>query len=211
MAERGGIDVPQLGDREGLGRQGEADVGVRQLGPQSFSGRSDDRPVVERGRRKVTGGVPRRVRGNARLGVGGHQREVGRGEDAAPGVPSGVAAGFQLLEVGDSGEVDLGGQVASRGRAEPFARSEGSAGQRPPSLERRLAPPPEQDIQAGPADLEDHREHLMAEPLVLAVACGRASLVAGPLVMAVACGRASLRLMFWHVRMILCHPEVFDY
>jgi quinolinate synthase len=35
--------------------------------------------------------------------------------------------------------------------------------------------------------------------------------MAEPLAPAVACGRASVRLMFWHVRMILCYSEVFDY
>ena len=44
--------------------------------------------------------------------------------------------------------------------------------------------------------------------LALALACTRASL---RLARVAARGGASLRLMFWHVRMILCHPEVFAY
>src|SRR5262249_5556943 len=56
------------------------------------------------------------VAGDARFDVGGYQGQVGRGQDPAPGISSRVAAGLQLLQVRDVGEVDLGRQVpAHRG------------------------------------------------------------------------------------------------
>lgn len=149
--------------------------------------------------------MPRRVRGDARLDVGGHQRQVGGGEGAASGIPAGIAASFQLLKVGDIGEVDLGGQVPPGRRAQALVRPEGAAGQRPASLERRCAALPEQGVQAVAADLEDNSEHLMAESLLL-------SAVGSHCALSVACGfipfaardHAGRRLMCWHTRMILC-------
>ena len=44
-------------------------------------------------------------------------------------------------------------------------RPQRAAGQRPEPLERRHAPLPEQDVQAVAADLEDHGQRLVREPL----------------------------------------------
>jgi hypothetical protein len=84
----------------------------------------------------------------------------------APGIPARIAAGFQLFQVGDAGQVNLGGQVPAHGRAEALRRTQRAAGQGPPSPERRLAPLPEQDMKAVAADLEDHGQGFMGELLI---------------------------------------------
>ena len=201
VAERGGVDVAQLGDRERRGGQREADVGVGQLGPQPVPARLGDRPVVERGGRQVPDRVPGGVRGQARLDVGGHQGQVGGGQDAAPGIALGVAPGLQLLEIRDVGELDLGGQVPAQGRAQSLIWSQRPAGQGPQSLERRRAPPPEQDVKTVAANLQDHGQGLMGEALPGPRQRGRQG--SGP-------GHGHLAVVVWHVRMVLSH-RVLDY
>jgi len=87
--------------------------------------------VVERGGRQVLDAVPCGVGGDARFDVGGYQGQVGRGQDPAPGVSSRVAAGLQLLQVRDVGEVDLGGQMPAHGGPETLIGPQRSAGQGP--------------------------------------------------------------------------------
>jgi len=148
----------------GLGGQGEADVGVGQLGAQPVAARFRDRPVVERGRRQVLDRMPGGVRRDARVHVGGHEGQVGRGQGAAPRVPPRIAAGLQLLQVRDVGEVHLGGQVPAQRGPETLVGAERAAGQSPAPVERRRAPAPEQDVQLLVADLEDHGQRLVGEP-----------------------------------------------
>ncbi len=186
VAERGGVDVPQLGDREGLRGQREADVGVGQLGAQPVAPGFGDRPVVERDGREAADGVPGGVGGDARFEAGRDQGQVGGGQYPAAGVASGVAAGLQLLEVGDVGEVDLGGQVAARRGAEALPGAQRSARQRPQSVERRRGPPPEQHAQPVAADLQDHGQRLVREPLAWLVR-----------------GLVSPPPVYWHARIVL--------
>jgi enoyl-CoA hydratase len=161
VAERGRVDVAQRGDRERGGRQREADVRVGQLGAQPFPARDDDRAVVERGRGQGVDRVPFGVGRDVRVGVGGHQGQVGGGQHAAPRVPGGIAAGFQLLHVRDVGDVDLGRQVAAGRGAQPLLRAQRSARQRPGSFERRDGALPEQAFQLMVADTKHHREHFV--------------------------------------------------
>ena len=54
VAERGGVDAAELGDREALGGEREADVRVGELGPQALAAGEHDRRVVE-GHRPAAG------------------------------------------------------------------------------------------------------------------------------------------------------------
>jgi len=58
MAERGAIKAAQLGDREGRGREREADVGVGKLRAKPLAACEDDRQVVECELGEVIDGVP---------------------------------------------------------------------------------------------------------------------------------------------------------
>jgi hypothetical protein len=123
----------------------------------------DDRAVIERGRRQGVDQMPGGVGRQARPRVRRDQREVRRRQHPLPRVTGRVAARFELLEVRDLGDVDLGGEVPAGGRAEPLAGLEQAAGQRPGPVERRFRAPPQQHRQPLLPDLEHHPERLMPE------------------------------------------------
>ena len=131
MAERGGVEVAELGERERGGCEGEADVRVRELPAQPVPAGEDDLVVVERERWQVVDGVPRRVLGQLRVDAGGHDPEERGRELAALGVAAGLAPRAELLEVRDVAHVDLGGQVAADRPLERLVRLERAARQRP--------------------------------------------------------------------------------
>src|ERR1035437_3457359 len=71
-------------------------------------------------------------------------------------------------------------------------------------LERRRPPLPEQDVQAVTADREDHGQRLVRETLAAQGRPGR-PVRPGRLGAAACFSPGSLRLIFWHVRMVLSH------
>ena len=75
MAERGGVEVTELREREGGRCEGEADVRVRELPAQPVPAGEDDLIVVERERRQVVDGVPPRVLGQLWIDARGHDPE----------------------------------------------------------------------------------------------------------------------------------------
>lgn len=111
VAERGRVHVAQLGDGERLRREREPDIGVGKLSPQPLPCRPDDGPVVERGRRQFVDRMPGRVGRQPRARGGRHQCQVGRGEDASARITRGVAAGLQLLKMGNFRNVHLRGEM----------------------------------------------------------------------------------------------------
>src|SRR5918999_2269764 len=101
VAEGGGVDLAQLGDRKRLGSEREADVRVRQLRPEALPTGERDVPVVERELGQVVDGVPARVAGEGRIEVDRHEAHVRRRELPFARVPGGVAARLELFEVRD--------------------------------------------------------------------------------------------------------------
>jgi hypothetical protein len=80
-----------------------------------------------------------------------------------------VAAGLQLLEVGEIADVDLGGEVPPDRLLERLPRLEPAARKRPSAEEGLLRALPEQHLQDSLADLEDRAEGLVGRPGL----CGR--------------------------------------
>ena len=111
VAERGLVDVAELGERERFGREREADVRVRELPAQAIASGEDDRAVVE-------GGLGQRVdRGaSACRRERGDRARAGRARDTRSPAPS--ARG---------GEPDRSTSRAARG-ARPRARRPSSRG-----------------------------------------------------------------------------------
>ena len=208
VADRRGVDVPQLGDRERRGGQREADIGVGQLGPQPVAPRLGDRPVVERGRRKVLDTVPGGVRRDARLDVGGYQGQVGRGQDPAPRITRRVAAGLQLLQVRDVGEVDLGRQMPPQ-RTCRAARPLPAGRRAAPTVPRTAARPAARAARAGcrrgPGGPQPAPRDRTARPAGIP----RPARLAGEAGLAARLGSS------WHVRMVLARlgigTPVLDY
>ena len=128
VAERGLVQLAELGEREGLRREREGDVRVRELRAQPLAPREDDRAVVERRSRKPLDRVPARVGRDARVDAERDETEVGRGQLPALGVPAGVAPRAELLEVGDLADVDLRREVAEDRLLERLVRRERAAG-----------------------------------------------------------------------------------
>ena len=88
VAERGGVEVAQLGEREGVRCEREADVGVRELAAQALACGEHDLCVVERDRGEVVDDVPRRVGREHRVDVGGNEAEEGGRELPPARVPA---------------------------------------------------------------------------------------------------------------------------
>jgi hypothetical protein len=119
--------------------------------------------VIEGRLRKIVHRVPGSVIGQLRLSVRGDQCQVGGGQDALPGVADRIAARFQLLQVGDLGNVDLGGEMPARRCSQPLLCGEQPAGEDPGILERLFRSPPQQHGQPLGSHLEDDSQRLMAE------------------------------------------------
>jgi hypothetical protein len=158
VAERGGVEVAQLADGEGVGGEGEAEVGVGELGAQALAGGVHDRLVVVGERGEPVDGVPAGVGGEGRVDVCGDEAEVGGGELAAERVAVGVAPGLELLEVGELLHVDLGGEVAADRLLQRLIGVEAAAGERPGAGVGVAGALPEQRREAAVADLQDGGE-----------------------------------------------------
>lgn len=159
VPERRSVDVPKLGQREGLGRERERDVRVGELAVQPLAPREHDGAVVERHGRKRVDRVPARVAGNVRVDAERDEPEVGRRELAELGDPSRVAPRPELLEVCDLANVHLRREVAEDGRLQALVGPEHASRERPRPAERVEASLPEQDREPAFSHLEDNGEH----------------------------------------------------
>ena len=98
-AERCGVDVTELAEGERLGREREADVRVRELGPEPLAPGERDRAVVEGELRQPVDFVPVRVLGENRIDAERHDAEVRGRELPLLGMPVRIAPRLELLEV----------------------------------------------------------------------------------------------------------------
>src|SRR5439155_15154869 len=112
VAERGGVEVAELRDREQRRREGEADVRVRQLRAETVASRVDDLSMIERDRRQSVDRMPRGVAGKFGIEVARHEAEVSRCELPLARNALRFAQRLQLLEVRELADVHLRGQVA---------------------------------------------------------------------------------------------------
>ena len=158
VSESGLVHVSELGERERLGREREADVRVRELPAQAVAPGEDDRAVVEGGLRQRVDRVPASVGGNAGIETKGNEPEIGGRQLPALGVAGGIAPGAELLEVRDLAHVHLRREVAEDGALELLVRDERAAGQRPRARVRRARAFPEQHAEGAVAYLEHGRE-----------------------------------------------------
>jgi hypothetical protein len=136
MAQRGGVQLAQGGDRELAWGEREPEVRVGQLRAQPVAGRGDDRGVVEgrvleRCLRQRRERVPCGVRGHRGIGVGRDEAEEGRGDPADAGHAVGPAEHRDLLDVGDVADVDLLGELAQHRALDVLVVAEQAAGQCP--------------------------------------------------------------------------------
>ena len=102
MAERGRVEVTQLGERERRRREGEADVGVGELPAQPLAAGEDDLAVVEGERRQAVDGLPGGVLGQLGVDAGGDDAEERGRELAVRGIAAGLAPRAELLQVRDA-------------------------------------------------------------------------------------------------------------
>ena len=159
VAERRRVDVSQLSHRERLRREREADVRVRQLRPQPLTTGERDLAVVEGELRQSVDRVPVRVLGQRRIDAERHDAEVGRGQLPFARVALRLAAGLELLEVGElrGRRPSRRGACGSTARASRPARGSRPGGTRRPP-ERILRALPEEHLQLPRAHLEHDRE-----------------------------------------------------
>src|SRR4029450_2081206 len=118
------------------GGQREAEVRVGELRAQALECDLHDLAVVERGGREASGRLPRGVRRHLGIDVARNEAEVGSRKLPALRVPARLAASFQLLEMGELVDVDLGRKVAANRLLERLARLEITARKCPAALER---------------------------------------------------------------------------
>ena len=158
MPERGGIDVSELAEREGLGGEREPDVRVRELRAQPLAAGERDRAVVERELRQLVDRMPVRVLGQLGIDTERDDAEVRRCELPLARVTTGVAKRLELLEVREPADVDLAREVLAERVLEGLAGLEVAAREGPVAGERGLGPLPEQHLQPSLPNLEDNRE-----------------------------------------------------
>ena len=158
MVECRSVEVAELGDGEGLGRQREPEVRVGELRPQAIATGEGYRPVVEGQGRKLIDRVPARVGRHLRVEVDGDETEVRGRELPFDWVPVQVGSRLELLQVGQLAHVHLGRQMATDRLLERLTRLEIAAGKGPRSLPRLLRPLPEQDLKQARAHLQDDGE-----------------------------------------------------
>src|SRR6185312_13411526 len=127
VPEGGGVELAELGDRELRGREGEADVRVRELCPQALAARERDLAMIERQLGQGRDGMPGRVIREPGIQARRDEAEVRRGDLPFARISSGVAERLQLLEVGDLAHVDLCGEVLADGLLKRFAGLEVTA------------------------------------------------------------------------------------
>jgi hypothetical protein len=142
-------------------REGEADVRVGKLRAQTLAACERDLTMVESELRQVLDGMPGRVRGHARIDVGGHEPEGGSGDHAPTRVSVGVAARLELLQVGELTDVHLGREVAPNRLLERLIGREVASRQGPGAERGFPGALPQEDLQALVRDLKDDRERLV--------------------------------------------------
>ena len=158
VTECGRVHVPELGERERLGGEREADVRVRELAAQPLASGEDDRAVVERRLRQLFHRVPACVRGYARVDPERHEPEVGSRELPALRVSIGLAPRPELLEVCHLAHVHFRCEMAENRLLEGLMRGEHAARKRPCSTVWLAATLPEQHLETFVSHLEHHRE-----------------------------------------------------
>ena len=98
------------------------------------------------------------VRRNRGILVGGHEPEIGGRELPAQRIALGVAAGLELLEVGELAHVDLRRQMAADRLLERLALQQLTARQRPLARERLEGALPQQHLKPAVARLQHYRD-----------------------------------------------------
>jgi hypothetical protein len=111
--------------------------------------------VIERRPLEPVDGQPPRVLRNRGVCIARDQAEIGSRELPFPRIPRGIAAGLELLEVGELADVHFGGEVVPDRLLERLARLEIAAGQGPAARERLPCPLPHERLQRAVANLED--------------------------------------------------------
>src|SRR5947209_6577248 len=99
MAERRGVDVAELGEREARRGEREAEVRVRELRAETVACAEEDRLVVVREFREVVDRMPARVHRDLRVDARGNEPQVRRRELPPRRIPVGRAQRLELLEV----------------------------------------------------------------------------------------------------------------
>ena len=156
MSESGGVEVAQLRDGEGVGRQREADVRVGELGSEPVAAGQDDRAMVERQVGKAVDRMPPSIRRHSRVRMHWNQAEVRGRQLPFGGMALRVGQGLQLLEVCELSHVHLRSQVAADRALERLAGNEIAARERPGPLPRRLRPLPKKYLEDAGAHLKDN-------------------------------------------------------
>ena len=157
MAETSLVHDPQLRDSEGHRHECVRHVGVGQFRAESLTSGSDDRRVVEGRGRKIIYGEPRGIARYRRIQIRRDQGDVGRRDDPSSRIPADVAAGLQLLEKTNIGEVHLRCEMAAERRTESLRTAERTTGQRPVLGEGFLRPLPQQGMKFPASNLKHHR------------------------------------------------------
>ena len=158
VAERGDVDLAQLGERERRRREREAGVRVGELAAKALARREDDLAVVEGGGGQVLDRMPAGVVRHVRVEAELDEAEVGGRELPCRGSRSWSLVGRELLEVGDLADVHLRREVAPDRRLERLAGLEQPAGERPGAAERVAGALPEQRLERAVAHLQHDRE-----------------------------------------------------
>ena len=164
VPERGEVERAELGHRERLGREGEADVRVGQLRAKAISARERDRLVVERERRGAVDRVPTCIGRDGRVDVGGDEAQVRSRELPFPRIALRVAAGLELLEVGELPDVDLRCEVAADRLLERLAALEEAARKRPCVLVRLAGTLTQQHLEDARAHAQQDSERDVRRP-----------------------------------------------
>src|SRR5580765_7178300 len=155
VAERGGVQLAELGDGERRRREREAQVRVRELGPQPLAPGEHDLAVVESHAREAVDGMPGRVFRHGWVGVGRYEAEVGGSELTLVGVPVRCAPRPELLEVRELADVDLHGEVPPDRRLERLERLEVAAGEGPRTRFGLAGALPEKHLRLRTANSQD--------------------------------------------------------
>jgi L-aspartate oxidase len=155
VPERRFVDVAQLGQREVLRGEREADVRVRELAAQAITAREDDLPVIEGRRGQYIHAMPGRIGRDSWIEAERDEPEIRGRELPVVGVPRGVAPRAELLQVRDLADVDLRREVPENRVLERLVGDQRSPWERPCARERRPGTLPEQDTECSVAHLED--------------------------------------------------------